>query len=357
MTLRLLLLALCLGSPVLAEVETWTDQRGRAIQAELLNVGDDFVVLRNERDGRRYRVPLDTLSEADQKRARAAAAQFAEQREERRRNPAAPSRETPDPAKASPSAQPDKTKAAAPASAPAPSQPKAANDAPRLPATTQNLSEIVVTLKDNAFVPVSAETLTPLKYYALYFAAGWSGASRQFTPELVAAYPKIKAAHPEFELVFVSYDESEPEMISFMTEEKMPWPAVKHDALKNSSFLRRHRGKGVPNLVFLNANGKVLSSSYIKVKAPETPAPETPAANPPPATTPATASPQTPPDAQNAKADAPKNTAPKETDVYEGPHKVLTFLRDYLDNPPPPPKPARRPASGAEKSKPKTTGK
>ncbi|RRJ95996.1 hypothetical protein Ga0100231_018745 [Opitutaceae bacterium TAV4] len=355
MTPRLLLLILCLCSPVLADVETWTDQQGRTMQAELLDVNEhrNWAEFRKEQNDRRYRVLISTLSDADQERVHAAALRFAAQREERRRSPAA------DTSTAGPAAPAQAQTDQAPPSAKTKPTPdpkdaaKPASNAPRLPSVTHNLSELLVTLKDKAFVPVPPDTLKPLKFYGIYFAAGWSGASRKFTPELVAAYPALKAAYPEFEIIFVSADESEPEMLAFMTEEKMPWPAVGYENIKIATSVRKHRSKGVPNLVFVNAHGKLLASSYVKVKPPEAPhdASSHPPPPPPPVPPrPTPSSPATPKDAPPAQSAAAKDAAPtapaapKEIDVYEGPHKVLAFIREYLANPPPPPKPVRRPS-------------
>ncbi|WP_043583282.1 thioredoxin-like domain-containing protein [Geminisphaera colitermitum] len=353
MTPRLLLLILCLCSPVLADVETWTDQQGRTMQAELLDVNEhrNWAEFRKEQNDRRYRVLISTLSDADQERVHAAALRFAAQREERRRSPAADT----SPAGPAAPAQP-KTDQAPPSAKTKPTPDpkdaaKPASNAPRLPSVTHNLSELLVTLKDKAFVPVPPDTLKPLKFYGIYFAAGWSGASRKFTPELVAAYPALKAAYPEFEIIFVSADESEPEMLAFMTEEKMPWPAVGYENIKIATSVRKHRSKGVPNLVFVNAHGKLLASSYVKVKPPEAPndasSPPPPPPVPPRPTPPSPATPKDAPPAQSAAAKDAAPTAPaapKEIDVYEGPHKVLAFIREYLANPPPPPKPVRRPS-------------
>ncbi len=105
--------------------------------------------------------------------------------------------------------------------------------------------------------------LANAKYFAVYYSASWCGPCKQFTPKLVEFYNRIKPAHADFELVFVSSDNSEADMEAYMKTDAMPWPAL--DFRKTATrkhVLSSYSGKGIPCLVFLDANGKVLSNSY-----------------------------------------------------------------------------------------------
>ena len=62
--------------------------------------------------------------------------------------------------------------------------------------------------------------------------------------------------------MFVSSDNSEPEMEAYMKTDSMPWPALDFRKASGKHILSSYRGKGIPCLVFLDANGKVLSNSY-----------------------------------------------------------------------------------------------
>ncbi|MEM1441885.1 MAG: SHD1 domain-containing protein [Verrucomicrobiota bacterium] len=66
----LILIALSLSSVAVAEssLRTWTNSQGKTITASLLELNDGVATLRME-NGRRYDVPLETLSEADNKYA------------------------------------------------------------------------------------------------------------------------------------------------------------------------------------------------------------------------------------------------------------------------------------------------
>lgn len=107
---------------------------------------------------------------------------------------------------------------------------------------------------------VGAEALAGVKYYALYYSASWCGPCRAFTPDLVQAYRELKPAHPEFELIFISGDNSAGDMLAYMREDKMPWLAVKYD--RREQQMVDYSGPGIPCLVLVDAKGRVLADSY-----------------------------------------------------------------------------------------------
>lgn len=107
---------------------------------------------------------------------------------------------------------------------------------------------------------VGPEALAGVKYYALYFSASWCGPCRAFTPDLVRAYRELKPAHPEFELIFISEDNSAGDMLAYMREDQMPWLAVKYD--RREQKMVDYSGPGIPCLVLVDAKGRVLADSY-----------------------------------------------------------------------------------------------
>jgi len=112
----------------------------------------------------------------------------------------------------------------------------------------------------------SAESI---QYYAIYYSAQWCPPCHHFSPLLVDWYTKFKPTHPNFELIFVSEDHDKDSMLSYMDEMLMPWPAVDFDKLShdgNGTFrgsgIEQYAGSGIPDLVFVDASGKVLSDSF-----------------------------------------------------------------------------------------------
>ena len=100
------------------------------------------------------------------------------------------------------------------------------------------------------------------KLIGLYSSAHWCGPCRQFTPKLVAYYNKIAAAHPEFEIVFVSNDKAASAMERYMRDDQMPWPALNFDKVAGNETLRKYFGDSIPCLVIVDENGKVISDTY-----------------------------------------------------------------------------------------------
>jgi nucleoredoxin len=100
------------------------------------------------------------------------------------------------------------------------------------------------------------------KYVALYFSAHWCGPCRQFTPELVEYYSQIVSAHPEFELIFVSFDRSHFDWESYIQGAQMPWLAVDYDQLSDLGGLKQLGGNSIPSLLILDADSRLVASSY-----------------------------------------------------------------------------------------------
>ena len=137
--------------------------------------------------------------------------------------------------------------------------PPAATAAPTV--MSRRLAGKLVRLHANAFQPLEASRLNGVKFYALYFSASWCGPCRQFTPRLVDAYSELKAQYPEFEVVFVSADNSAGEMRDYMKGDRMAWPALKFDAIPTSGEIMQYCGDGIPCLVLVDDKGKVLSDT------------------------------------------------------------------------------------------------
>ncbi|KAH7708601.1 thioredoxin [Aphelenchoides avenae] len=70
---------------------------------------------------------------------------------------------------------------------------------------------------------VDAEKVLKGRIVGLYFSAHWCPPCRRFTPQLNDFYKKLKEAGEKFEVVFISADESEKEMMSYMKESHGDW--------------------------------------------------------------------------------------------------------------------------------------
>lgn len=122
----------------------------------------------------------------------------------------------------------------------------------------KSVGETLVNAEGKA-VP-SKEQLGGQDYVLVYFSASWCPPCRAFTPELV----KFHADHGEkgkFQVVFVSSDNSEQAQLAYMKDYKMGWLAVPFKQVEGTGLSEKHGVRGIPHLVLMDKNGKVISSA------------------------------------------------------------------------------------------------
>lgn len=101
------------------------------------------------------------------------------------------------------------------------------------------------------------------KKVGLYFSASWCGPCKRFTPVLVEVYNEI-SSKGDFEVVFVSADEDDEAFKGYFS--KMPWLAIPFsDSEIRDSLDELFEVRGIPYLVILDENGKVLTDSGVEI--------------------------------------------------------------------------------------------
>lgn len=118
----------------------------------------------------------------------------------------------------------------------------------------------LVRLQASEIVPYSASYLSDVRMYAFYYSAGWCGPCRKTTPVLAEWYRKTKAAHPEFELIFVSGDRSDITFADYMRKNTMPWPAVRYSDVRDPA-INQFGGKSIPWLSVVSRTGTALTKN------------------------------------------------------------------------------------------------
>jgi len=129
-------------------------------------------------------------------------------------------------------------------------------------AVQRSLLGRLVQLENGVLKPYDMRKLNGVKFYGIMFSAGWCGPCREFAPHLLDSYRSIRNIYPEFELVLVSNDHSPADMLAYMREENMPWPAIKFSEIGNADEIRRLGGPGIPCLVLIDGEGRVLADSF-----------------------------------------------------------------------------------------------
>lgn len=120
------------------------------------------------------------------------------------------------------------------------------------------LQGILVDADGNAY---HDEHLGDKKIFAFYFGANWCAPCHAFSPDFVKFLNESMPRHPELAVVLLSNDEQPGQMLAYMKEEKMPFPAVPLKDLRQSSFLSSYEAQMIPHLVIVDRFGKVLASN------------------------------------------------------------------------------------------------
>ena len=118
----------------------------------------------------------------------------------------------------------------------------------------------LVRLQASEIVPYSTSNLRDVRLYAFYYSAGWCGPCRKTTPVLAEWYRRTKAAHPEFELIFVSSDKGDITFADYMRKNAMPWPAVRYSDARDPA-VNQFSGKSIPWLSVVSRAGAALTKN------------------------------------------------------------------------------------------------
>ena len=129
-------------------------------------------------------------------------------------------------------------------------------------AISEFLKGDLVQWHNGSVVHADDTALANKKLIAFYFSAHWCAPCRKFTPQLVDYYNRVVAQHPEFEIVFYSFDKSPFAFETYIREANMPWPAIDYAKLKGKEAIAKNAGDGIPSLVLVDSAGNVISSSH-----------------------------------------------------------------------------------------------
>jgi hypothetical protein len=240
----LLLAALVLPAPLHAQTRTWRNEKGKKLDATLVGVeGEDAVLANPDKPDITIKYPLSSLVDKDREYIK----NWQANRESligglvwgnlvRAKETSKPSKSK----KKKGEDKEEKKEEAPPAGEPA-----------------------------ELFKPVTTVPGTKIKYYALYFSGKWSPHDRAFTPKLASLYrekgPKTDkstvGSGRSWEVVLVSADRSAADLAAYMDEFNMPWPALEYEKGLRSPLVR-YRGSGLPCLVVVDPEGKVLVDTF-----------------------------------------------------------------------------------------------
>jgi thiol-disulfide isomerase/thioredoxin len=120
----------------------------------------------------------------------------------------------------------------------------------------------LVALQGDQFAPFKSTEFLKARYTILYFSAGWCIDCRRFSPSLVRAYDAQQQGAPRFEVLLLTMDRTENDMLQYMRHAKMKWPALAFDKVAEAHDLKKfYSGDGIPCLTVIDQKGAVVLQS------------------------------------------------------------------------------------------------
>jgi thiol-disulfide isomerase/thioredoxin len=129
------------------------------------------------------------------------------------------------------------------------------------PVLTPHAQDLVA-VQDDQLAPFKSSEFLKARYTILYFSAGWCVDCRRFSPTLVSAYDAQQKDGPRFEVLLLTRDKTEKDMLQYMRHVKMKWPALAFDKVAGADDLKKfYSGDGIPCLTVIDQKGAVILQS------------------------------------------------------------------------------------------------
>jgi thiol-disulfide isomerase/thioredoxin len=120
----------------------------------------------------------------------------------------------------------------------------------------------LVAVQGDQLAPFKSSEFLKARYTILYFSAGWCIDCRRFSPSLVSAYDAQQKGAPRFEVLLLTRDKTEKDMLQYMRHVKMKWPALAFDKAAGAGDLQKfYSGDGIPCLTVIDQKGVVVLQS------------------------------------------------------------------------------------------------
>lgn len=131
------------------------------------------------------------------------------------------------------------------------------------PSFNDLLPNVVELDENDELVPVDQDALKSKDYIVLYFSAHWCGPCRHFTPQFSKWYEKVSAIRDDFEIVFISKDQSREQMKDYFKTMSFKAFDIYGEDVGQRKFLveflsRKFGVQGIPTVVIVDKNGEVV---------------------------------------------------------------------------------------------------
>lgn len=131
------------------------------------------------------------------------------------------------------------------------------------PSFAEILPSVVELDENDQLVPVDQDALRSKDYIVLYFSAHWCGPCRSFTPQFSSWYEKVKEIRDDFEVVFISKDQSKEAMKDYFKTMSFKAFDIFGENVAQRKFLaeylsKKYQVQGIPTVVIVDKNGEVV---------------------------------------------------------------------------------------------------
>ncbi|TRY75555.1 hypothetical protein TCAL_05657 [Tigriopus californicus] len=107
----------------------------------------------------------------------------------------------------------------------------------------------------------SEMALEDKKIILYFFSARWCPPCRAFLPILVDFYSELVKEEEPIEIIFVSGDDNQDEMKTYMKEHHGDWLAIQQGTALASDLKKQYKVTGMPSVIVVTKDGQLISRS------------------------------------------------------------------------------------------------
>ena len=113
-------------------------------------------------------------------------------------------------------------------------------------------------LRDAEGRPVTPPNLDKAKVLVFFWGANWCGWCHKVSPELAKWVNQNGAKHPEVSVIMLDGDKQTSEMLKYMKEKKLPWPAVAMSDWQRVPYFAQTHENSWPQFFISDRYGRIL---------------------------------------------------------------------------------------------------
>lgn len=107
-----------------------------------------------------------------------------------------------------------------------------------------------------------ADAIDQSEFFVFFWAANWCGWCQKVSPELSAFFNKHRAGLQHVTMVMMNGDKQESEMLKYLREKELPWPAVRMRDWTNVPYWSATHEGGYPQLLVTDAHGRIIYNGF-----------------------------------------------------------------------------------------------